>query len=743
MDSTATEHLSYPSALEESPAESSTHSERPLLKDRLYVGNLHPSVDEYVYVTSYDLPIEQPPVFSKFGKVTKLDYLFHKSGALKGKPRGYAFVEYASNDEALKALNVAHEKLLRGRKLVVTFAHQAPPEHGGSMHGAKRRSMMEVGRPTTLSLLKTGPGNRHDGTKDKIAMMEAKLRQLENSRPKPAPTLDSSTVSPDSTPTAATAASLHHPSLPPKPPPPLPEACSSQPRAATKPRTPLPSLPLLPPVKFRLQSQTETQSTTSVPTRTSKPKLIGVKIGKPKEKYLVTGRQGVTFPPALQVAHTTSSLTVIAMEQEAGDTYLRRLASFIRANEKNLAEAGFYRRKRASYPSTESTSLYNPLGWFGSENSGQSTTPKPVVLSLDIHRLFYVLMRMEALGLNVGTLDVQVDNPSRPMSYINIFADSDKSDTLSLASFRSSLSAVSNLSLGSGWWRRPEPPSVDSELKYIYSSFTKIPALSVIAPGRKVIAELSHDSSNQNALPLDAFKNLQKLECMDVDPRTLLGWDKLAESLVSLKIKKSGLEDMTDIFVGAVIDDQARREGSASRKRQRRIPHGLAGDPSFFSTRLPESVPEDADAEESAGIDESSEPQAHQDSGSSSPAPPLELPSSKWALLKSLSLSDNSLTFFPSGALPYLTNLSHLDLSSNLLVSVPPGLGVLYNLVSLNLADNMIDSVLGIYLNLGQVLTLNIAHNRLESICGLERLAALERIDLRDNLIEESAEVGR
>ncbi|KAG6862227.1 hypothetical protein C0995_002158 [Termitomyces sp. Mi166 len=426
------------------------------------------------------------------------------------------------------------------------------------------------------------------------------------------------------------------------------------------------------------------------------------------------------------------------MEQEPGDTYLRRLASFIRANEKNLAEAGFCRRRRTQRPSTQAASLYNPLSWFSSDNSGQS---KPVVLSLDTHRLFYVLMRMEALGLDVGTLDVQVDNPSRPMSYINIFTDSDKSDTLSLASFRSSLSAVSNLSLGSGWWGRPEPPSVDSELKYLYSSFTKIPALSVNAPGRKVIAELFNQAPNQNALPLDAFKNLQKLECVDIDPRTLLGWDKLAESLVSLKIKKSGLEDMADILVGAVIDDQARREGSTSRKRQRRIPLGLANDPSFFSTRLPESVPEDADAEESA-VTESSEPQPRQDGGISLPSP-VELSSNKWAFLKSLSLSDNSLTFFPSGALPYLTSLSHMDLSSNLFVSVPPGLGMLYNLVSLNLADNMIDSVLGIYLNLGQVLTLNIAHNRLESICGLERLTALERVDLRDNLIEESAEIGR
>ena len=55
----------------------------------------------------------------------------------------------------------------------------------------------------------------------------------------------------------------------------------------------------------------------------------------------------------------------------------------------------------------------------------------------------------------------------------------------------------------------------------------------------------------------------------------------------------------------------------------------------------------------------------------------------------------------------------------------------------------MIESVLGIYTKLGQVLTLNLSNNRLDSICGLERLVALERVDLRSNRLEESAEVGR
>ena len=37
-------------------------------------------------------------VASKHGKVAKLDFLFHKAGPQKGKPRGYAFVEYSTKE---------------------------------------------------------------------------------------------------------------------------------------------------------------------------------------------------------------------------------------------------------------------------------------------------------------------------------------------------------------------------------------------------------------------------------------------------------------------------------------------------------------------------------------------------------------------------------------------------------------------------------------------------------------------
>ncbi|KAH9010603.1 hypothetical protein EDB83DRAFT_416771 [Lactarius deliciosus] len=42
-----------------------------------------------------------------------------------------------------------------------------------------------------------------------------------------------------------------------------------------------------------------------------------------------------------------------------------------------------------------------------------------------------------------------------------------------------------------------------------------------------------------------------------------------------------------------------------------------------------------------------------------------------------------------------------------------------------------------------QVLALNLSRNRLDSLCGLERLVALERVNVRHNQVEESGEVGR
>lgn len=121
--------------------------------DRLYVGNLSQTVDEYTLLQ----------VFGKYGKITRLDVMYHKTGPQKGKPRGYAFVEFSNKDvscccrsvtdsqDALNALVKLHDRLLRGKKLIVTYASAAPAE---DFLGPKVRRI-DAPKPTALSLLKT------------------------------------------------------------------------------------------------------------------------------------------------------------------------------------------------------------------------------------------------------------------------------------------------------------------------------------------------------------------------------------------------------------------------------------------------------------------------------------------------------------------------------------------------------------------------------------------------------------
>jgi len=149
-------------------------------------------------------------------------------------------------------------------------------------------------------------------TEDKIAMMEAKLRQMESTNPKPKATppgvdMDDPSLS-QSRPSTPMSSSLpYHPSLPVKPPPQLPvgQSANSGAQLIAKPKknpTALPSLPILPPsllthgsssrgseakpssiqkASFNSPSLVYTGSGTHRTAKSSK--LVGVKI-KPKEK---------------------------------------------------------------------------------------------------------------------------------------------------------------------------------------------------------------------------------------------------------------------------------------------------------------------------------------------------------------------------------------------------------------------------------------------------------------------------
>ncbi|MBW0492060.1 hypothetical protein O181_031775 [Austropuccinia psidii MF-1] len=168
-------------------ASESSFARQPLSDSRLYVGNLSPAVDEFALVA----------LFSKFGRISKLDFLFHKSGVLRGKPRGYAFIEMNRRDEALKAMIELNNKPVRGRRILVTPANESQyqehqvandrqtstshwnnaTKHDGRPGPPGRSGATDPTRPTTLSILKSQ--QQPKGVNNKIAALEAKLASMQ------------------------------------------------------------------------------------------------------------------------------------------------------------------------------------------------------------------------------------------------------------------------------------------------------------------------------------------------------------------------------------------------------------------------------------------------------------------------------------------------------------------------------------------------------------------------------------
>ncbi|KAG0026085.1 hypothetical protein BGZ82_009644 [Podila clonocystis] len=171
----------------------SANKSKPLSETRIYVGNLDPTIDEYTVLK----------LFTPFGKITKLDFMFHWHGPKKGTPRGYCFLEFETADQASKAVLQMNRKAIKLRPLNVSLANLAPPSTD-SEQGRKRT--LDPSRSSTFSILKAG-ALKNATTNDKIKAMERKLAQMNSA--------SSSPGSPGS-PSSSTSLPTHY-SLPPKP----------------------------------------------------------------------------------------------------------------------------------------------------------------------------------------------------------------------------------------------------------------------------------------------------------------------------------------------------------------------------------------------------------------------------------------------------------------------------------------------------------------------------------------------
>ena len=87
-------------------------------QNRLFVGNLS-------YQTADN---DLQDYFSQAGAVTSVNVMFDK---MTGKSRGFAFVEFATFEEANKAVEQFHNKEFQGRALTVNIARPREERTGG------------------------------------------------------------------------------------------------------------------------------------------------------------------------------------------------------------------------------------------------------------------------------------------------------------------------------------------------------------------------------------------------------------------------------------------------------------------------------------------------------------------------------------------------------------------------------------------------------------------------------------
>jgi len=511
------------------------------------------------------------------------------------------------------------------------------------------------------------------------------------------------------------------------------------------------------------------------------------------------------------------------MESEDGQLFIKRIVHFVRTHEKALANAlqAQQRRQPVRRGSDIPGSPRTPVGTAREPSSGSAasslasalTLPftsqslKPAQLALTPHHLYYLLSRFEELNIAVGPMGVRLENihaEASPANYVSFLRDSStrrnrSSDSLSIHSVSSVRSVMSGMS--SIWSNFGFGPSVaarnekakaalGADLKYLYSSFTKVPCLK-LAPDRKArLVEGFEEFPFDTAVPLLAFKNVSALEICDIDIRQFFGWDRMAEQLNSLVVKRAGIEDPAELLISIVLDDTDRRRRRSAKTQSSPIgqspadagtpssapPSPSSGPPSRSAVAGAHAAsapaghyhnmsraPSESSRSSSKNRPRSSSPcksssrptsqrmrrsgsgSSHSSAASTVLPSPVSLPANKWRMLRHLSLSDNGLHSITTAALvPLAGSLTSLDLSNNLFAAVPESLSILSNLRLLNLAGNMINSLHSLTRSpLPAITSLNLRANRLSSIAGIERALTLERLDLRQNGLTDPTELAR
>lgn len=214
-----------------------------------------------------------------------------------------------------------------------------------------------------------------------------------------------------------------------------------------------------------------------------------------------------------------------------------------------------------------------------------SHSVKSAKLALTPHHLFYLLSRFEELGIPVGPMKVRLENlhdSTTSANYVSFLGQSQRSKSRgsdvgsirSVSSIRSVMSGMSALwasfGIGSGISAartERQKAAIQADLKYLYSAFTKIPCLRLAPDWRARLIRGYEEFPFDSAVPLYVFKNVQALEVSDIDFRQFFGWDRLADQLRSLTLKRASIDDPADILIDIVLDDMDKRRRRTSKSQ--------------------------------------------------------------------------------------------------------------------------------------------------------------------------------
>lgn len=513
---------------------------------------------------------------------------------------------------------------------------------------------------------------------------------------------------------------------------------------------------------------------------------------------------------------------------------MQHLAAFVRTHEKALANALQFRKQNVSRhktsqsvssivvpsspnidrrPSTSASNASSGLAAALSLGSLSltSNSVKPATLALTPHHLFYLLSKIDQLDIPVGPMKVRLENlhdTSSAANYVSFLSQSHRSNSRSsdavsirsVSSIRSVMSGMTSLWSSFGFGGNSEAKlerqrqALESDLKYLYSAFTKIPALKLAPDWRARLIRGYEEFPFDSAVPLYVFKNVQSLEVKDIDYRQFFGWDRMADNLRTLVLKRANVNQPSDILIDIVLDDMdGRRRRTAKKDHQSHssptTPWPASSTPRSNSptTIQPESIPRSLETRSSTGDimvssvngGETSVPTSRRPSINPLPAdsksPKSSRPhshsptrhgnsrhasahsrnghkvkrsgsgSSHSSISESWHVRGSTSNLLALGIIPASKwrFLKHLGLPENGMVELPVnGLSPLANtLVSMDLSGNQFNSIPDSLATLTGLRSLNLAHNVINDLRTLKHspLPAITALNLRSNRLSELA----